>query len=197
MRFSASIAMLFNELPVAERFAAARTAGFDGVEIQSLAVANPSELARAAQDAGIDVVLVNVGPNDYATGGLGLSGVPGREGEFRSAVEDTLAAARRLGARLVHLGPSRVPPGVGRDACLATYRDNIEMALDLAAGTGSDIVIEAMNRVDHPSALNNDVDQAADLIRRGFLGRIGLQFDVYHTAMNGHRSPPRSIATGT
>jgi hydroxypyruvate isomerase len=41
-----------------------------------------------------------------------------------------------------------------------------------------------MNRVEAPTALFHDVDDAAAIARETG-GRIGLQFDVYHTAMNG------------
>lgn len=185
MRFSASVTMLFGELPLLDRFAAVRAAGFEGVEIQTLAVAAPAVMARAAADAGTPVVLVNVPTGDYSTGGPGLSGVPGREELFRAEVLRALEAAELLDARFVHLGPSRIPETVEREACLATYCQNLEMAVMLARGSGRELLIEAMNRVEAPTALLSDVEDAAALIRAGFLGRVGLQFDVYHLAMNG------------
>ena len=42
-----------------------------------------------------------------------------------------------------------------------------------------------MNRVDAPTALLADLQQAADVVRCLGSQRLGLQFDVYHTAMNG------------
>lgn len=185
MRFSASVSLMFQEHPLLDRFAAARDAGFEGVEIQRLDEGDPVLMARAARRAGVDVVLLNVPAADYLEGGPGLSGVPGREREFETALGTALAAADALGARFVHLAPSRVPNGESREACLATYRRNLALAVERARGSGSALLIEAMNRVEAPTALLNDVDDAAALILADFAGQIGLQFDVYHTAMNG------------
>jgi hydroxypyruvate isomerase len=187
-RFSTSISLLFRELPIAERFGAARRAGFGGVEIQVLAEGDPAQMATAAEAAGIEVVLVNVGMGDYLGGGPGLSGVPGREQAFRAELERTLDAARLLHPRFVHLGPSRVPEGVSRETCLATYRANLDAALAMHAASGAqaELLVEPMNRVEAPTALLGDIDDGATLLRDGYAGRIGLQFDVYHVAMNGH-----------
>jgi hydroxypyruvate isomerase len=188
LRFSTSISLLFRELPISERFGAARRAGFAGVEIQVLAEGEPTQMAAAAQAAGVEVVLVNVGMGDYLGGGPGLSGVPGREQTFRAELERTLAAARLLRARFVHLGPSRVPDGVSREACLASYRSNLDAALAMRAATAAEaeLLIEPMNRVEAPTALIGDIDVGAVLLRDGYAGHIGLQFDVYHVAMNGY-----------
>lgn len=184
LRFSASVSFMFTELPLLERFAAARRAGFDGVEIQRLSDGDPQEMRRAADDAGVDVVLVNVGSGDYPTGGNGLSGVPDRCQEFRDALERAVAAAQTLGASRVHLGPSRVPVGVARDSCLTTYLSNARLALALTRPTGITLLVEAMNRTDSPTALFADVDSAAAVVRALHHPRLGLQFDVYHCAMN-------------
>jgi hydroxypyruvate isomerase len=184
-RITASVSFMFRELPLLERFAAAKKAGFDGVEIQVLAEGDPAEMADAAAAAGIDVVLVNVGMGDYRDGGPGLSGVPGREVAFRSAAMQTFEAASLLGARFVHLGPSRIPAGISREHCLDVYAANAEAALSLAQGLSFSLLLEPMNPVEAPTALFNRVDDAVDLLRNRFGGRIGLLFDLYHLAMSG------------
>lgn len=186
-RFSASVSMMFRELALPERFAAARACGFEGVEIQFLAEGEPRAMAAAARDAGVDVILVNVGMGDLLGGGPGLSGVPGREEAYHLELGKAFDAAADLGARFVHLGPSRIPAESTREACLATYRRNVAAAIDLARerGLAASLVIEAMNRVEGPTALLNDVDDVAALIRAEFEGAAGILFDVYHTAMNG------------
>jgi hydroxypyruvate isomerase len=188
MHFSTSISLMFREHPVEERFEAAKQAGFEGVEIQFLAEGNPGHMAGAAQAAGIEVVLINVGMGDYLVGGPGFSGVPGREAAFLEELDKALEAARLMRARFVHLGPSRIPEGVAREACLETYRANLDAALALHAERGSQatLLIEPMNRIEAPTALINDIDDGAALLRDGYAGRIGLQFDIYHVAMNGH-----------
>ena len=193
MQLSASISFMFRELPLLERFAAARAAGFAGVEIQRLAEGDVDEMARAAREAQIQVALVNVGAGDYSAGGDGVSGVPGREEAFRESLEQGLAAARTLGAHHVHLGPSRIPAGMSRDECLRTYLANVRLALCLSRAAGVSLLVEGMNRVEAPTALLADVHEAGDVVRCVGSPRLGLQFDVYHVAMNG--GDPRDAFT--
>jgi hydroxypyruvate isomerase len=184
-KFSTSISFMFRELPLLDRFAAAKAAGFDGVEIQVLGEGNPGEMARAARAAGIPVVLINVDLGDYLQGGAGLSGVPGKEATFRAAANQAFAAALRLGADFVHLGPSRVPDGVPRERCLETYIANAEAALKMAKDAPFQLLLEPMNWVDAPTGLFTDVDEAADMLRGALGSRMGLLFDLYHLTMAG------------
>lgn len=185
LRFSTSVSVMFRELPVLERFAAARAAGFEGVEIQNLAEAPPQAMADAARAAGVSVVLINVGMGDFPAGGSGLVGVPGQEAAFRDAFAAALEAASILGAAHVHLGPSRVPAGVAREACLAVYRSNLAAAVRMAEGHAARLLIEPINPVDNPAIVLRDIPQALELIADVGGGRIGLMFDIYHAAMNG------------
>lgn len=185
IRFSTSVSMMFREHAVAERLVAARDAGFDGAEIQMLAEAPIEAWAAAREAAGIEVALVNVDMGDFLGNGPGLSGVPGREAAFRTAADQTLAAAHALGCRHVHVGPSRVPEGVTREACLATLMANLQQLLPRAEGLGVRLLVEPLNRIETPTVLLADVDEAAEMIRSRLGDRVGLQFDVYHIAMAG------------
>jgi len=191
LRFSASISLMFLEHGLYERFAAARAAGFRGVEIQVLDEGEPSRMARAAAQAGVDVVLINVGMGDLLTGGAGLSGVPGREAQFLVEFARALEAAEVLGCGFIHLGPSRVPADVSRDDCFTTYRGNLLRAVEMHASCGSRsaLLIEAMNRIDLPDALLPDLATAVAEIEPFAAAGVGLLFDAYHVAMNGDDVP--------
>lgn len=184
-KFSTSISFMFRELPLLDRFAAAKAAGFEGVEIQRLNEGASRDMANAARAAGIEVVLINVDLGDYLDGGLGLSGVPGQEATFRAAANQAFAAALRLDAKFVHLGPSRVPDGVDRQRCVDTYVANVERLLKTAKGAPFRLLLEPMNPVDAPNGLFTDIDAAADLLRGAFGGELGLLFDLYHVTMAG------------
>ncbi len=177
--------MMFREIPILERFGAARAAGFEGVEIQILDEGTPAAMAEAARTAGVEVVLINVDMGDLRTGGPGLSGVPGRESEFRAALSRALDASRILGAARIHLGPSRIPPGTTRAECLAVYRANLAWAVKQASGHPATLLLEPLNLVESPTILLSDLGEAVQLIQESRSDRVGLQFDVYHAAMNG------------
>jgi hydroxypyruvate isomerase len=186
VKFSTSINFLFREVPFLQRFAAARSAGFHGVDIQLLE--SPlGEAAAAAAEAGINIVVINVDMGDLLAGGVGLSGVPGMEMAFQQAVTTAVEAAQTLGASFVHLGPSLVPPDVKREDCLLTYRRNVEQVLALEAFSSGRLLplLEPINSEDMPSVLFSDIDEAVALLDGWFGDRVGLQFDIYHVAKSG------------
>lgn len=61
-RLAANLSMLFKEVDFLERFAAARKAGFRAVEYQYPYKFSAQDVAAAARDAGVQVVLHNVPP---------------------------------------------------------------------------------------------------------------------------------------
>ena len=185
LRFSTSISLMFRERPILERFAAARAAGFEGVEIQLLAEGAPDEMAAAARQAGVEVVLINVGMGDFLAGGAGLSGVPGRESQFLAELDRALQAAQSLRSRFVHVGPSRVPAGGSREACLATFEANVGAAVARSADQPVTLLVEPLNTADTPDVLLGDVDAAAAWLRERFAGQAWLMFDIYHVARSG------------
>lgn len=184
-RPSCSVSMMFRELPLLARFGAARAAGFTGVEIQFIDEGDPAAMARAARDAGVEVVLINADMGDLRTGGPGLSGVPGREADFRAGFARALEASMTLGGSRIHLGPSWVPPGTSRAECLAVYRTNLAWAVEQAKGHPATLLIEPLNLVENPTILLGDLAEAVHLIDGCRSDRVGLQFDIYHIAMNG------------
>lgn len=185
-RFTTSVSMMWRELPIAERFAAAKAAGFVGAEIQVPGEASAEEWAAAAEAADLPVVLLNLDLGDFLTGGPGLSGVPGREEAFAAALEAGLDAAEHLRPAFLHIGPSRVPEGTSREACLAVYHANAEHGLARAAarGTPARLVIEAVNRAEAPTALIGSTAEAA-AVCAALGGRPGVLFDLYHASAGG------------
>lgn len=185
LKFSASVNLMWRELPLEARFGAAREAGFSGVELQSFEGHSPEVLAQAAREAGVQVALMNLSMGDLLQGGYGLAGVPGRESLFADAVAEGIAAAGLLGCRHVHLGPSRIPPEAGREQCMKALLGNITAALPAFEQAGLLALIEPVNVRDIPGALLDDFEVAADLVQRFGVSRLGLQFDIYHAAMMG------------
>lgn len=184
MKFSTSITTMFREWPSLERPARAKAAGFDAIEIQILDVP-ARDMAKAAKDAGVEIVLINTGLGDLRDGGPGLSGVPGREQAFAEEIIRTIESASILGCKQIHAGPSRLAPGTSRIDALKTYRENLLAAGERAGKVGIRLLIEPINPTDLPSALLSDVREGAQLIRDHLMGCVGLQFDIYHVAMCG------------
>src|SRR3546814_16844176 len=96
-----------------------------------------------------------------------------------------------MDARFVHVGPSRIPPGHDREACLETYRCNAGQALALAGRLAPDAVllVEPMNRVEMPDPLFASIDDAAAMVRLLGSAGFGLLVDLSPVVMHGDDLP--------
>jgi len=183
-QFSSSVSMMWRDLSIPDRFAAAKAAGFAAAEIQVPGEASTADWAAASTTADLPILLLNLDMGDFLAGGPGLSGVPGREDAFAQALAAGVEAVSLLKPQFLHIGPSRVPEGEKREACLATYRANVAKAVAATAGLPVQLLVEAINRAEAPTALIGTTAEAAE-IAAGFEGKLKLLFDLYHCAAGG------------
>ena len=115
-RFDVNCSILFTELPVLQRPAAARAAGFTAVEFWwpwSAAVPPDAEVdafVGAVRDAGVRLVGLNFFAGDMPGGDRGLVSWPGRSAEFRGNLDVAVSLGEQLGCRAFNaLYGNRVP----------------------------------------------------------------------------------------
>jgi hydroxypyruvate isomerase len=172
-RFAANISTLFTEVPFLERPAAAAAAGFRGFECQFPYHHAAEDLAAAS--AGLAVVLINAPPGDFAAGERGLAALPGRESEFRDALEVGIAYASAVGCKQMHVMAGIVSD---REAALSTYLGNIAYAAERCTQSGILVLIEAVSSID--GYLLARPDQAVEVLRRVQHKSLALQYDIFH-----------------
>jgi hydroxypyruvate isomerase len=172
MRFSANISILFTEVPFLQRFAAARSAGLDAVELWWPRGEDPDAVAASAAESGAEVVLLNFDAGDMPAGDRGLLSDPARQDEFRANVPVALGLADKLGC-------SQLNALVGFGD-LALARKNVAWAADAAAEHGADVMIEAVNTFENGPYLLSHTRDAADFIRSVGRENVRLQYDAYH-----------------
>src|SRR5216684_2415999 len=101
-RFDVNCSILFTELPLLERPAAAKAAGFDAVEFWwPFAAAVPTSadvdaFTQAIADAGVELVGLNFFAGDLAGPDCGVLSIPARSSQFR----DNINVAAGIGERL-------------------------------------------------------------------------------------------------
>lgn len=176
-RFAANLTYLFTELPMLQRFAAARRAGFDGVEILFPYDIPARDLIAAAQDASLHFVLMNTPPPNWAGGPRGFAAEPGNEARFRHDFERALRYVEALKATHLHVmaGKARGP------AALATFLRNLEWACAQAPDVS--LTVEPMNHSDMPGYFLDSFDLAGEIIDEIDQPNLGLQFDAYQAQM--------------
>ena len=144
-QFAAHLSLMYPELPLLDRFAAAARDGFRAVELHFPYAVDPREIAARLQDNGLQLVLFDAPAGGFAPadmahawdqGARGLAAQPGREAEFRAGVLDALRYAERLGCPYINVLCGTVPPGVERESLKALCVDNLRWAADQAGRAG-------------------------------------------------------------
>src|SRR5215207_8499588 len=87
MKFCANVSIVFKEVPLPERFARAKEAGFSAVEFWWPMGEDLEEVERAIKDAGLEVALFNFDAGDMPAGDRGLVSNPDRVEQLQLARE--------------------------------------------------------------------------------------------------------------
>ncbi|MBD5657815.1 MAG: TIM barrel protein, partial [Candidatus Eremiobacteraeota bacterium] len=183
-KLAANLTWLFNELPFIERFEAAAACGFRGVEMLFPYELSARTIGAQLKEHGLELVLFNLPPGDFAAGERGLAGLPGREAEFDAAVETALAYARECGCARVHAMAGNVPADTQRAACDATYVANLRRASRAFASANVTLLIEPLNAIDNPQYFLKTTREAIDVMERVGETNLALQLDLYHTPIS-------------
>jgi hydroxypyruvate isomerase len=178
-KIAANISLLFRELPLLERFEAARAAGFDGVEMQFPYGEAAADLSRAARDAGMPVVVINAPVTPQYP--VGLAGRPEAREAFREQLSQMSEYSAALGVKRMHVLAGRIESNDERERCLGTFAENLKLAADALAPHGVVVLTEMLNSHDVPNYLIGTLADARTVLER-CAGRAGLQFDFYHVA---------------
>ncbi len=179
-RFAANLSMLFNEVPFLERFAAARAAGFEGVEFLFPYAHGTDEVSAALKGEGLTQALFNFPPGDWDAGERGIAAWPDRQEEFDRSIETALTYAQALDCKTLHVMSGLVRAGDDRQALFDCYVANLAKAADAAAALGITIVVESLNSRDVPGYLIPTTAEALKAIDAAGRPNLALQFDYYH-----------------
>lgn len=180
-KFAANLSFLFTDRPFPERFAHAAAWGFAGVEYLFPYDWPAHQIAACLQAAGVEQVLFNLPPGNWAAGDRGLACLPGRRGEFIEGVEQAMDYAVQLDCPRVHCMAGLRPAGVAETELAATYIANVQFAADRFAEIGATVMLEPINsRIDMPGYWLDDVEKAFCLLAAVDRSNVKLQLDLYH-----------------
>jgi hydroxypyruvate isomerase len=193
-RFAANLSMMFNEVPFLDRFALAAKAGFKGAEFLFPYEHPAAEIAARLKDNGLQQVLFNAPPGDWAKGERGMACHPGREPEFRDSIMRALDYAGALGCPRLHVMAGMVPPGVAQGTLTSLYAINLAWAAERAIAQGVKCCIEPINQRDMPGYALTGIANGIQVIEAVGPDRLGLQFDLYHTQITEGDLVPRARA---
>ncbi len=179
-RLAANLSTLFKEVVFLERFAAARRAGFRAVEYQYPYDFEPEDVAAAAREAGVQVVLHNMPPGEAQRGEHGTACLPGREPRFRDDLERAIAYARAARCTSLHCLAGVAPLQALAGEAHGTYVRNLKYAAGRLRREGMRALIEPLSARTLPGCFLTGSAQAARVLDEVGEANVLLQYDLFH-----------------
>jgi hydroxypyruvate isomerase len=192
----ANLSMLFTELPLAARPAAARAAGFAAVEVWwpfGSAVPGDAEVdsfERAVRDAGVQLVALNGFAGNMRAGDRGIVSWPGRQQEFLDNLDVVTGLGARLGCRRFNLLYGNRIEGAIAAAQDELAVQNLAAATRAARRAGAVVLLEPLSGApQYPLRTAGDVLGVLDRLPAEGAGAALLLADLYHLRVNGEDVP--------
>ncbi|MFF4659700.1 TIM barrel protein [Streptomyces sp. NPDC001381] len=205
-RFDVNLSILFTELPLLERPAAAAAAGFTAVELWWPWPDTPTPersalhaLKRAIEDAGVRLTGLNFYAGQLPGPDRGALSLPGEESRrFRANVDVAADFAGSLGCTALNALYGNRVDGVDPAEQDALALENLVLAARAADRIGAALLIEALNTAESPRYPLVSAPAAVEMADRvdaaTGLGNAKFLMDLYHLSMNGE-DLPRVIET--
>jgi hydroxypyruvate isomerase len=196
LAFDVNCSILFTELPLLERPAAAAAAGFDAVEFWWPFGDDPvpgdrevDAFLAAIGDAGVALAGLNFAAGNLAEGHRGWLSQPANSVAFRDNIQACVGIAERAGCRVLNALYGNRVDGMTEAEQDGLALANLTIAAQAAAGAGATVVIEALNGYESPRypllsaasavAVVDKVQEASGLANVAFLA------DLYHLGRMG------------
>ena len=188
--YAANCSLLFTEVELLERPAAAHAAGFDAIELwwpwPDQPVPPDAKIDRfvaAVRDAGVQLIGLDFFAGDVAGADSGVLSIPARSAEFRDNIAVTVGIGEALGVPAFNaLYGNRVSDVTSEQQDdLAT--ENLTLAAKAAAAIGGTVLVEAVSGP-KPYPLRT-ADDVVAVLDRVTARNIGFLCDLFHLANNG------------
>ncbi|MCW4466822.1 TIM barrel protein [Glutamicibacter sp. MNS18] len=192
MTYTLNCSILLTELPLLQRAAAAKAAGFDSVEFWwPFADAVPGdkqvdEFINSLKDAGVQLDGLNFFAGDMPAGDRGLVSWKGRCSEFKDNVAVVAAIGEATGcASFNALYGNRQQDYTAAEQDELALK-NLLAAAEGIAGIGGTVLIEPVSGTEaYPLKTAADALDVVNKVKAAGSENIALLADFYHLAVNG------------
>lgn len=191
--YSVNCSILFTDLPLLKRPAAARAAGFEAVEFWwPFAEPAPPEsdvdaFVRAIRTAGVRLSGLNFAAGDMPAGDRGILSDPGSVTAFRDSVDVAVDIANTLGTRAFNALYGNRIEGLAPAAQDDVAAENLAYAAQAAQRIGATVLIEPVSGAPrYPVRTAADAVRVVDRVRsRSGYENLRVLADLYHLYVNG------------
>ncbi|MER7172588.1 TIM barrel protein [Streptomyces mesophilus] len=200
-RFNVNLSILYTELPLLERPAAAAAAGFTAVELWWPWIETPTPdqaeldaLKKAIEDAGVQLTGLNFYAGKLPGPDRGAVSVPGEESEkFRANLKVAADFAQSLGCKALNALYGNRVEGVDPAEQDKLALENLVLAAKEADRIGAILLIETLNKPESPLYPLVSAPAGVEIVDKvneaTGLGNAKFLMDLYHLAMNDEDLP--------
>lgn len=195
LRFDVNLSILFAEIPLLQRPAAAAATGFDAVEFWwPFTEPTPSDrdvtaFLTALDDAGVRLVGLNFDAGNMPAGDRGLLSQPANSARFRDNIQVAVGIAEATGCRALNALYGNRVDGVDPAEQDELAAENLALAAKAADDVGAVVLVEPLNSAENPAYPLITAADALGVLDRvqaeGGQDNVRLLCDLYHLASNG------------
>ena len=194
LRWVVNLSLLFTERPLLERPSAARSAGFDEIELWwpfgttgRPTASQVDALVSAVEDAGVHLTAMNLFAGDMPAGQRGVLSYPDRTAEFRDSVDIAMDIARRLGTKMFNAPYGHRLSGLDPARQDRTADESLAYAARAAAEIDGVIMFEPVSGMpDYPMKRALDALEIMERVQSNTgVDNLGFLMDQFHIAMSG------------
>ncbi len=188
--YAANCSLLFKEVPLLERPAAARAAGFDAIEFWWPWPDQPvpadsvvQEFVDAVRDSGTTLIGLNFFAGDLAGPDCGVLSIPDRSAEFRDNIDVAVGIGQALGVGAFNALYGNRVDGVTAEEQDELGAENLARAAAAARAIEATVLVEPVSGPKpYPLRTANDVIKVLDRVEAE---NVGFLCDLFHLANNG------------
>lgn len=188
--YAVNCSLLFTEVPLLERPAAAADAGFGAIELwwpwphQPVpADRDVDALVTAVRDAGVALAGLNFFAGDLAGPDCGVVSLPGQAAAFRDNVEVVVGIGRALEVPVFNALYGNRVDGVAPEQQDELAAQNLALAAGAVAAIGATVLVEPVSGP-KPYPLRT-ADDVVAVLDRVDATNVGLLCDLFHLRNNG------------
>ncbi|WP_149361622.1 hydroxypyruvate isomerase family protein [Lolliginicoccus suaedae] len=190
--YTVNCSILLTHLPLLERPAAARRAGFSAVEFwwpfdsPCPPDRDVDAFVSAIRDAGVRLSTLNFAAGDLAAGERGLLSDPFHSREFLDNVDVVVGIGEQLGATGFNALPGNRKDGLSPGEQDELAVENLGLAARAAERIGATVLVEPLSGAPrYPIHTPGEAVTLIDRVEDTWGIRPGLLADLYHWAVNG------------
>jgi len=181
-RVDVCIEAVYTDLPLVERAACVRDAGFDAVEFWFYDMDGDRGIAEFGKFCADNNILINnavVNAPDASVGGSLVD--PADRPKYIERLKETIKVCKDINCHAAITCTGNAMPDAPYEVQFQSVVDTLKAAAEVAEANDFNLVLEPLNTlVDHQGYFLSSAEEGGEIVRQVGSPRVKLLFDIYH-----------------